>query len=212
MKKYIILLVTLNTLSYAMEPEYQLLLQHNDEIALPMKQQKAVTSLKKLTAQYIAKNFTQFDKTSFDTKLNEDCKELVELELPLTNDNAIAMYTKHPKREQECLDFFYQLNRPDTSQLGLIKSDMDDIKEKTTLINWKNFFQKSLNNFSQLTPEQQQQITSYCLEKCNKELTHEQMKKIRWCFEKRTMATCSCFVLSGLIALIYIIINGSSDQ
>jgi hypothetical protein len=84
--------------------EYQLLLQHNDEIVIPMDQQKTVPSLKKLTAQYIAKNYTNL-KTKIENSLPTDCKELVELELPLTKDNAWKIFTKNEERQQECLEY-----------------------------------------------------------------------------------------------------------
>ncbi|MGE0206973.1 MAG: hypothetical protein AB7R69_03940 [Candidatus Babeliales bacterium] len=204
MKNYIILLLTLSTLSYAMEHKYNLLPQDNDEIVIPMKQQKTVTSLKKLTAQYIAKNFTQFDKTSFDTKLNKDCKKLIKLEMPLTKDNAWKIYTKNEERQKECLEF---LKKQHNLASKIIFSPRKLFHSSYSAGNDTTFFSEKIKNDLEkqniVVPKTKiNELALYCATQIPKD--NEKLHKMTYCCNCVIVTPCvicciACFFVTFLV-------------
>ncbi|MGE0206975.1 MAG: hypothetical protein AB7R69_03950 [Candidatus Babeliales bacterium] len=86
MKKYIILLVTLSTVSYAMEPN-------------------EFPSLKTLAVLSVTQNYKQFEAQIKPDTIPQDCIDLIERELPLNPDNVWKIFTEYEKREQECEQF-----------------------------------------------------------------------------------------------------------
>lgn len=72
-----------------------------------------IPSLKKLTSQYIGKNYKNFEEKINNTAtLPRECKKAIAWEKPLTDDNVLNIFKHNQDREQECLEFFYQHNSP----------------------------------------------------------------------------------------------------
>ncbi|MGE0206976.1 MAG: hypothetical protein AB7R69_03955 [Candidatus Babeliales bacterium] len=86
MKIYIFLLLTLSTVSYAMESN-------------------EFPSLKTLAVLTVARNYKQFETQIKPDIIPQDCIDLIERELPLNPDNVWKIFTEYKKREQECEQF-----------------------------------------------------------------------------------------------------------